>query len=181
MRASTLENDPAPAPGAAAAIQLDASSFAAVYQQHRLSVYRYLRAKTRNDDDALDLTAITFERAFRTFGRFRARDGGVHAWLLRIARNSAVDAHRRRHSTASLGVADAPLRRMAVETDRLAQERAEVLDVVARLPKDQREVLLLRYAAGLTAREIGAVIGKSEAAVQKHIERSLAALREAFR
>ncbi len=55
-----------------------------------------------------------------------------------------------------------------------------MLDLVARLPADQGEALLLRYASGLTAREIGFVIGKGEDAVQKHIERGLAALREAF-
>lgn len=180
MRASTLESDLA----SSAAIEagtIEPSSFGLVYEQHRLSVYRYLRGRTRSDDDALDLTAVTFERAYRSLGKFSARDGGIHAWLLRIARNAAIDAHRRRRSTDDLGVADARLRQMAVDSDRRAQEHVEILDLVSRLPADQRDALLLRYAGGLTAREIGAVIGKREAAVQKHIERALSALREAFR
>ena len=160
--------------------RLDASTFGQLYEQHRLSVYRYARARTRSDDDALDLTAATFERAFANFGRFRRRDGGVHAWLLRIARNLAIDAQRRRQSTVDLAGADAHLNRIAVETDRDEQERTEVLDLVARLPAEQGEALLLRYAGGLTAREIGVVIGKREGAVQKQIERGLAALREAL-
>ena len=180
MRASTLENDPG-VTVEAEAVRLEPSSFTRIYEQHRLSVYRYLRGRTQSDDDALDLTAVTFERAYRNLSRFRARDGGVHAWLLRIARNCAIDAHRRSRSTARLGMAEAPLRRMAVDSDRLAQEGMEILDLVARLPKDQRDALLLRYAAGLTAKEIGTVMGKGEGAVQKHIERSLAALREAYR
>ena len=65
-------------------------------------------------------------------------------------------------------------------TDRLDVERRELLDLVGRLPSDLREALLLRYAGGLTAREIGAVLGKRDAAVQKQIERGLNALREAF-
>jgi RNA polymerase sigma-70 factor (ECF subfamily) len=160
--------------------RLDPSDFGQLYQQHRLSVYRYLRARVRSDEDALDLAASTFERAFSNLGRFRRRDGGVQAWLLRIARNTAIDAHRRRRATVDLAKADAQLGRTALETDRRDQASVEILDLVARLPDDQREALLLRYAGGLTAREIGSVIGKREGAVQKQIERGLAALREAF-
>jgi DNA-directed RNA polymerase specialized sigma24 family protein len=67
-----------------------------------------------------------------------------------------------------------------VEADRVAGEREDVLDLVHRLPGDLGDTLMLRYAAGLTAREIGAVVGKRESAVQKQIERGLAALREAY-
>lgn len=181
MRASTLESDPGLAAHPVITDRLEASAFGAVYEQHRVSVYRYLRGRTRNTDEALDLTAITFERAFRKVTSFRARDGGVHAWLLRIARNTAIDAHRRWRPTDGLTEASNTLRRLAVESDRLGQERTEVLDLVARLPADQRDALLLRYAGGLTAKEIGAVIGKREAAVQKHIERGLITLREVYR
>jgi RNA polymerase sigma-70 factor, ECF subfamily len=160
--------------------RLDPSAFGLLYEKHRLSVYRYLRARTHTDADALDLAATTFERAFTGLGKFRRRDGGVQAWLLRIARNTAIDAHRRHRPTLDLAGADAHLGRIAVEADRLDQERVEILDLVARLPGDQGEALLLRYAGGLTAREIGFVIGKREGAVQKQIERGLAALREAF-
>ncbi len=161
--------------------RLDTSSFAPMYEEHRLSVYRYLRAKTASDDEALDLTAVTFERAFANHRRFRRRDGGVHAWLLRIARNASIDASRRRRPTVGLVGADAHLGRRAIEADRMAQQSTEVLDLVSRLPDDQRDALLLRYAGGLTAREIGIVIGKRESAVQKQIERGLATLREAIR
>ena len=161
--------------------RLEPAVFASLYEEHHISVYRYLRGRTRNDDEALDLTAVTFERAFRNLAQFRARDGGVHAWLFRIARNVAIDAHRRHRPTGSLAYANVTLHRKAMESDRLEQERTEILDLVARLPPDQRDALLLRYAGGLTAKEIGTVIGKREAAVQKHIERGLTTLREAYR
>jgi len=157
------------------------SSFAPMYEAHRLSVYRYLRAKTASDDEALDLTAVTFERAFANHRRFRRRDGGVHAWLLRIARNAAIDAIRRRRPTIDLAQADSALGRRAIEADRVDQQHTEMLDLVSRLPEDQRDAVLLRYAGGLTSREIGVVIGKRESAVQKQIERGLATLREAIR
>ena len=160
--------------------RLDPASFGLLYETHRLAVFRYLRARTHSEADALDLAALTFERAFAGIGRFRSRDGGVEAWLFRIARNCAIDAHRRRRPTVELTGADDQLGRVVTNTDRHEHERIELLDLVGRLPADQGEALLLRYAAGLTAREIGLVIGKREAAVQKHIERGLATLREAF-
>ena len=160
--------------------RLDPSAFGLLYQKHRLAVYRYLRARTRSDADALDLAADTFERAYANLGRFRRRDGGVQAWLMRIARNAAIDAHRRRKPTIELAGAEVHLNRIATDADRLEHARSELLDLVRRLPGDQQDALLLRYAGGLTAREIGVVIGKRESAVQKQIERGLAALREAL-
>lgn len=178
MSVLVAEGDP-PA-GEAEYERLDATSFAVVYQLHRRSVYRYLRARVRDHEEALDLTAITFERAFTNLERFRSRDGGVHAWLLRIARNAAIDAGRRRRPTVDLADADAFLGRAAVQSDRVERERANILGLTDALPPDQRDMLLLRYAAGLTAREIGVVVGKREGAVQKQIERGLVALREAL-
>jgi len=180
LRASIVDDDRIPAVDVKAG-RLDASTFGLVYQEHRLSVYRYLRARTSTDAEALDLAADTFERAFANLDRFRARDGGVRAWLLRIARNAAIDAHRRRRQTVDITAARAQSDRIAVEADRLERERVEILDLVGRLPRNQGDALLLRYASGLTAREIGVVIGKREGAVQKQIERGLAALREAYR
>jgi RNA polymerase sigma-70 factor (ECF subfamily) len=159
--------------------RLDAATFGAVYERYRLPVYRYLRARTRSEADALDLAADTFERAFASLGRFRHRDGGVQAWLFRIARNAAIDADRRRRPTVELAGAAAHLGREAMETDRRNEARSDVLDLLAGLPDDQSEILRLRYAAGLTAREIGAVVGKGESAIQKQIERALATLRKA--
>ena len=161
--------------------RLDPADIWMLYERHRLPDYRYLRARTSSDDDALDLAGITFEKAFANLGRFRSRDGGVQAWLFRIARNAAIDAHRRQRPTVVLEAADAQLGRAALEAGRRDDERTDILDLVGRLPEDQREALLLRYAGGLTAKEIGIVVGKREGAVQKQIERGLAALRETLR
>jgi RNA polymerase sigma-70 factor, ECF subfamily len=177
MSVSMAETDAAPDVPA----HTRALSFAQLYEEQRLAVYRYLRGWTRSDEDALDLTSQTFERALRHFGRFQAREGGARAWLLRIARNAAIDAHRRRHGATQLDADLHALDRMAMDQDRQAREKSEVLDLLARLPADQRDAVLLRYAAGLSAREIGMVLGKREAAVQKQIGRALVTLREALR
>ena len=167
------------------AARADPSAFGILYERHRLAVYRYLRARTDSDDAAADLAALTFERALGALERFRPAGGGFPAWLLRIARNAAIDAARRDRGTRSLDDL-APLAHPAADDDpeAVALRAAELDELrahVRRLGEPAAEALALRYGAGLSAREIGAVIGKSEAATQKLLSRALEVLREAYR
>jgi RNA polymerase sigma-70 factor (ECF subfamily) len=165
----------------ARAASTDVEAFGQLYERHRLAVFRYLRSRTGDDDEAGDLTAVVFERALAAIPRYRPGGAGFLAWLLRIARNASIDRHRRRRmamvSDDSAVAAPSP----GPEVELLASEtRATLAAAVAALPPVQREAIALRYAAGLTAREIGAVIGKSDQATQKLIGRALAAIREAY-
>jgi RNA polymerase sigma-70 factor (ECF subfamily) len=166
----------------ALAARTDPAAFGVLYERHRLAVYRYLRTRTRTEDDAAELTAVTFERAMQAIHRYRPTGGGVVAWLLRIARNAAVDAGRRRSAVPldpELTVLDP---RADPEADAIERERLATLAVALdRLPPVQRDALALRYGADLSAREIGEVIGRSEPATQKLISRALATLREDYR
>ena len=159
----------------------DTTAFGVLYERHRLAVFRYLRTRTRTAEDASELTAVTFERAFAAMPRYRVKGGGVLAWLLRIARNAAIDASRR-PSTAGIDEGTADLAAPGLPEDvALANERRQSLSAaVDALPDFQREAVALRYAAGLTAREIGVVLGKSESATQKLLSRALATIRESF-
>ena len=164
----------------AARADQDREAFAELYVRHRDSVLGYLRARTRADDAALELTAVTFERALVSIHRYRRRGGGFRAWLLRIARNAAVDEGRRRGRMANVGldpvfVDGAP---RPVEAAEVADDRRRLRLAIAALPEPQRDALGLRFGAGLTAREIGAVIDKGEAATQKLIERAIDRLLE---
>jgi RNA polymerase sigma-70 factor (ECF subfamily) len=157
----------------------DPSAFGLLYRRHRLAVYRYLRARTASDDAATELTAVTFERAFKAIPRYRPAGAGFLAWLLRIARNAAIDAGRRK--TPIRLVPDAPASPGPSDPEHIVIARettAALRAAVDRLPEVQREAIHLRFAARLTAREIGAVIGKSEPATQKLLSRAVAAIRE---
>jgi RNA polymerase sigma-70 factor (ECF subfamily) len=163
----------------------NATAFATLYGRHRDSVFRYLRARCTNDDDALDLTAVTFERALVAIPKYRPLGGGFAAWLLRIARNAAIDHSRRqrvRPAAAALAEAERQPARDDPEAVAIAADENRRLRALVRaLPEPQRDALALRYSAGLTARQIGAVIGKSEEATQKLITRALSDLKEAYR
>ncbi len=155
----------------------DVQTFTRAYEHYRLPVYRYLRAHGATDADALDLTAVTFERAWAARHSFRPRGGGLAAWLFRIARNASIDAHRQHGRGAHATPEEVEL---AASAGELEPDHVALRDAVARLPEPQRDAVWLRFAAGFTAREIGMVLGKSEAAVQKQIQRALDALGEAL-
>jgi RNA polymerase sigma-70 factor (ECF subfamily) len=146
-----------------------------------------MRARSASNDDAAELTAIAFERALAAVGRYRPRGGGVVAWLFTIARNAAVDAERSRRREAPATNPDQeseaePAASGLLEDVVVEHERVAVLrDRVQHLPVIQRDAVVLRYAGGLTAREIGATLGKSEAATQKLLSRALDILRESYR
>jgi RNA polymerase sigma-70 factor (ECF subfamily) len=162
----------------------DAQAFAPLYERHLERVYRYLRARGASEDDAAELAALTFERALSHIAQYRPGGSGFGPWLLRIARNAFIDAVRRRHNrsldsqeVAGLTAPDQSPEEAAIA----AEERRRILSLVARLPDVQRDALALRYAGGLSSREIAPLIGKSEAATKKLLTRSLAALKEAIR
>lgn len=166
----------------ALAARADPAAFAELYERHRLTVFRYLRTRTRTDDDAAELTAVTFERTLAGISKYRPMRSGVLAWILRIARNAAIDAGRRSHGVPLIADMEDARSSSDPEAGTIRRERrADLVAAVGRLPDVQREALALRYASGLTAREIGDVLGKSEHATQKLISRALATLRKDYR
>lgn len=159
-------------------------AFAPLYELHVERVFRYLRARGCDENDAAELTSLTFERALRHIDKYRPGGPGFAPWLLRIARNAWIDVGRRRRDrpldldqAASLTDPGQSPEEAAIA----AEERRWIQGLVARLPDTQRDALALRFAGGLSSREIAAVIGKSEAATKKLLTRSLAALKEATR
>jgi len=155
--------------------------FESLYVRHRTAVFRYARAGSANDEDAADLTALVFERALVAWPRYRPSGGGELAWLFRIARNAAIDDARRRRLAeereprAQAGLVAADPQESLAQAE-LADEVRRLLAVLA---NETRDAVILRFGAGLTAKEIGAVIGRSEAATQKLLARALVALKEA--
>lgn len=163
---------------------IDRAAFAPLYARYRDPVFRYLLRRAGSEEVAADLTASTFERAVAGLAAYRAEGAGFAAWLFRIARNTANDHGRRQRRWRPLDLLrhDQPSLHPDPEAWALLREgRHELAAHLAELTDVQRECLVLRYAGDLTAAEIAAVIGKSEAAAQKHITRGLARLKEVYR
>ena len=181
LRAGTVQHHPDDALVAAA--QADREAFAAIYERYLPRVYRYLAAKASSPEEAADLTQAVFLKAFDGIGKFRAGSTPFASWLFRIARNTAVDAHRRTRPSVPWELAafepEAP---GTPETNVIERERlGELRAAIATLEPSKRDLLALRYAGGLTAAEIAPLVGKSPEAVKKQLQRTLRELKEHYR
>jgi RNA polymerase sigma-70 factor (ECF subfamily) len=162
----------------------DLAAFEALYRRYRDGLYRYLRARTNSDEDAADLTQQVFVQALTARQQYQARKGSVAAWLFGIARHAATDWQRRRQTTVAweyLPEALHPDDGRDIEADAVRHESlARLGPLLAALPPDKRELLALRFAAGLTIPDIAAVIGKSVEATRKQLTRTLQTLEEQY-
>ena len=156
------------------AARRDPAAFAALYWRYVTPVYRYLYSRVGHAADAEDLTAQVFTEALEGLSRYR-EGGSFAAWLFTIARHKAADHHRRQRPYVTLSEA---LDRPDEDEDPLARVvRNEALRrlaaLVAQLDEEQQELLRLRFAGGLTYGEMGALTGRSEAAVKMAMHRLL--------
>jgi len=150
----------------------------AVYAEQLPRVYNYLRYRTGNEAVAEELCARTFEKAWRERRSYRSDLAGVATWLLRIARNTAIDYRRtwRGHEPLDDGLA-APLEGTPEEEALIDSNFARLSVLVGALPERERELLALKYGAGATNRAIAAVTGLSESNVGTIIHRAVQRLR----
>lgn len=151
--------------------------FAELYQRYLGAIYRYLLARTGNRAEAEDLTQETFLRAYRALHTYQPRGLPFLAWLLRIARNVAIDAGRRATVERTRFSA---LRPPSLPTRETIDDQLLLEQLLRRLSPEKQELLALRFAAGLSAAEIAALLGKSEGAIRKQLFRIIRELREAY-
>ena len=133
-----------------------------IYQQHAQTVYKFLLAQCRNADLAEDLTQETFYQAIRSIDRFDGRCK-LSVWLCQIAKHLWYQHLRKRKREVPLPDEPPEFPIPSAEEGLLEQEgRLELLRKIHALPEQQREVVYLRSFGGLTFREIGDVLGKTE-------------------
>jgi RNA polymerase sigma-70 factor, ECF subfamily len=166
------------APAAEAPSEADLT-FDRLYRSSCDDIYAYAAGLLRDPAAAEEVTATAFERAYRKRSRFDAKRGSARAWLFGIARNAALDELRRRGR-------DAKLTREPVEAAGLAgndeaeQSELHVLleTALGKLAAGERELVSLKYFAGLSNAEIAAVLGISESNAGTKLHRTINKLRE---
>lgn len=158
----------------------DTETFSALYERTFPRVYAYVASLLRDRSAAEDVTAQAFERAYRKRRSYRARRGSLEAWLFGIARNAALDELRRRGRSVTLESdpvdSAAPTAEDHVE---LALRREVVREAMTALDGHERDLLSLKFSAGLSNAEIARVLGVSETNAGTRLHRALTKLRKA--
>ena len=159
-----------------------------LFERHFDRIYRYALGRTSSRDAAEDISAATFHRALATIDRYSYRGRPVLAWLYGIAGNIVKETLRNEARERRIALvqgmlsrnghqADDPLRVTQADAPAVLAARMDLDNALRRLTRTQREVVLLRYFAGLSASETGQVIGRPETAVYALQARAVAALR----
>jgi RNA polymerase sigma-70 factor (ECF subfamily) len=150
--------------------------FAQIYERYFDRVYAFALTRTRDRTAAEDVTAETFRRALENLPRFEWRGVPLSAWLFRIAGNAATD-----HLKQSSRLGTPPESPDVDENweDRLieVETRARLFEMVSRLPRDQRRVIVMRFGQEMSIREIAGDLGRSEGAVKLLQHRAMQTLR----
>jgi RNA polymerase sigma-70 factor (ECF subfamily) len=159
------------------AAQADREEFEVLYRRYLDRVYAYAFYQLGDHHDAEDATERTFLAALRALPEFRDEGATFRAWLFRIAHNTLANALRSRSRRRTEPLPD-DLQRAAPDADPAqlvarADERRRILAAVRRLPDDRRQVILLRFVDGLSAREIAQVLDRSPGAVRVLQHRAL--------
>ena len=159
----------------------DTAAFATLYQHYFARVYRYLRMRVQQEEDAADLTQQVFLQVLDALPHYQSRGAPFAAWLFTIARHVLADRFRRRPATLSLEASGDLVADQELEDNVLRRETHEQLSkLLATLDPAARDLLALRFAAGLSAPEIAAVMGKRPDAVRKQLSRLLQTLKEQY-
>jgi RNA polymerase sigma-70 factor (ECF subfamily) len=160
----------------------DAEAFGRIFDEFHGPIYRFVASRVGRPSDAEDLTQTVFVRAFEALPRYEVRGAPFGGWLFRLARNATIDHVRTNREHADLVAA----------TGRASEDRGPEgitllhtdLDAVAgalrTLTPEQREVIILRFFAGLTPREVGELMDRQEGTVRGLQFRAIEALRRAM-
>jgi RNA polymerase sigma-70 factor (ECF subfamily) len=155
-------------------------AFEALYRSSRDDVYAYVAGLVRDRAVAEEVTAAAFERAYRKRSHFDRGRGEPRAWLFGIARNAALDELRRRGRHSELAAEPQDLEAATLdETAAESERRLAVAAALARLEPRERELIALKFFAGLGNAEIAAVVGTSESNAGTKLHRAVTKLREA--
>lgn len=140
----------------------DREALGFLYARYADNVHGYVRSIVHDSHEAEDVTQQVFAKLIRVIGKYEEREVPFFAWVLRVARNVAVDHLRRQRLV--------PVEELRI-TDHGSGDPAgggrmrDLREALAELPQDQREVLVLRHFAGLSPLEIATRTGRSEGSI----------------
>ena len=160
--------------------ELDKQAIGEIYDQYAAKIYAYLYRRVSHAQTAEDLTGDVFVRFVKAIEDGQTWHTSVRAWLYRVAHNRLVDFYRQQPEEPSLSLDE----RLIADTEGPDSALAEALSyralrsAISELTEGQQEVLALRFAERLQAKEVAAVLNKSVGAVEVQQHRALRRLRK---
>ena len=132
-----------------------------LYLRYKNNVYGYVLSMLRDEYEAEDVTQHVFMKLMRVIGKYEPREAPFTSWILRVARNVALDHLRQRRPVPAEEVRDSSEPAHDGSLDR----RWGLEQALEALPEDQRRVVVLRHLGGLTPGEIAEQMGRTEASI----------------
>jgi RNA polymerase sigma-70 factor, ECF subfamily len=158
----------------------DTDAFGVLYTHYLTAIYRFIFFRVDDEPVAEDLTEEVFIKAWEALPRYTVGEHPFVTWLYRIASNSIVDHHRKNKKYTPISEIELRLLRMP---DMSPEEHAEVqrnasllYEALSKLTEEEKQVVVLRFAEGLTHLEVGAIMGKTEGACRVIQHRALSNL-----
>jgi RNA polymerase sigma-70 factor, ECF subfamily len=153
------------------------SAWRYLYVTFEGDLYRYVNSIVRNPADAEDITQSLFLKLMKAIAKYEPRQVPFRAWLMRVARNAALDHARSRRVVPSDEVHPSDNSRSESRFESLFALR----EALGTLTAAQREVVVLRHVAGLSPPEIATLLGRSEGSVRSLHHRGRGAMQSALR
>jgi RNA polymerase sigma-70 factor (ECF subfamily) len=181
-RASRLVDDEAGnravSQAVARAKQGDREALRFLYVHYADHVYGYVSSIVRDEYEAEDVTQHLFAKLMTALHKYEPRETPFSAWILRVARNVAVDHMRQRRPVPYEEVREFEVREEEDETSR--HRSISLREALASLPEDQRQVIVMRHLVGLSPGEIAGRLGRTEPSIHGLHHRGRGALRSAL-
>jgi len=161
----------------------DKEAFGVLYERYVQRIYSYIYYRIGHHQEAEDLTARVFYRAMQHIHRYEERGLPFSAYLYRIAHNLVANWHRDQSRRKEIALEDTawnpPTTNDPLPEHSLihAEEKAQLLAAIRRLPPERQELLILKFVDRLSNAEIGQILGRSEGAIKSLYHRTLIALR----
>lgn len=158
----------------------DNDAFGKLYEHYYLPVFRYIYFRIKKKEDTQDLVQTTFLKVYKSIGKYKNLGKEPLSFFFTVARNTVIDHFRKKRDLKLYEYTD-----IEENEDRnpenFAQknEQAKIVNkAIQSLNEEQKEVVLLKFMAGLSNNEIAKQIGKSEDNVRQIQHRALKLLKE---
>ena len=152
----------------------------ALYERYQRGVYRYLYYRVGDQQTAEDLTSEVFLRMVEKLSNYNDQNLSFQAWLFQIARNLSIDHYRKMGVQQNVQLVDDFPEQGNEPLELIAQELTieKLRRAMVKLPENQRDVIVMRFIAGLPIGEVAETLHKTEDSIKGLQRRALLALRD---